>query len=247
MIENNAETNGRAMPDVMVLAAGQGRRMRPLTETVPKPLVPVAGTPLIQRVLAAAAHEGCARFVVNAHYKAAQIEATVADIAAASEDFSFALSHEPDLLDTGGGVKQALPLLRGDPFFVMNADSFWLPGYTTPLGALLESADASDTDMTLLCVRPDNALGLRGEPDFECRSDGRLARSGGEPVHYAGAMLVRRAIIENGPEGPFSLYDLMVRLEKEGRLFGTVLETDWFHIGDVGAIVEAERKLGAPV
>ncbi len=116
-------------PDVMLLAAGLGTRLRPLTETLPKPLVPVAGMPLIERIMANARAEGAKRFVANAHYRADQLIAHFGGL--------LKVSREETLLDTGGGVRQALPMLATDPFFVMNTDAFWPLGSDRPLARML--------------------------------------------------------------------------------------------------------------
>ena len=231
-------------PDVMVLAAGLGRRMLPLTETVPKPLIAVAGRPLIDRVVANAHAEGARRFVVNAHHHAGQIEAHVAALEAALEGTSFALSHEAEaLLNTGGGAKRALPLLNSDPFFAMNADSFWPPGEDRPLSRMIGRFDAAAADMVLLCVHPRNAQGFRRSHDFCLDPRGRITKDTGAPVIYAGVALLSREIVERHGAEIFSLYALIEQSLEDGRLLGVALDARWHHVGDPGALAESEAML----
>src|SRR5215217_4338989 len=135
-------------PDVMLLAAGLGKRMLPITETMPKPLVPVAGVPLIERIMGNARAEGAKRFVANAHYHADQILAHFGGL--------LKVSREDELLGTGGGVKRALPMLYSDPILVMNTDAFWPAGSDAPLARMIAKF-TGDAEMVLLCVHPRDA------------------------------------------------------------------------------------------
>ena len=220
-------------PDVMILAAGLGTRMRPLTNGTPKPLLKVAGTALLDRVAGLARAEGASRIVVNAHHHADQIEAH-AQVA------GYRVSREEKLLDTGGGVKAALPLLEGDPILVMNADSLWLPG-DRPLSRMVEAYDGR---IVLLCVHPFRASGFhRRSHDFCLAPNGEVTNDSGAPVIYAGSALVPRALIEAAPEGPFSLFDLFDAALQRGELRGVALGTDWLHVGDPEALAAAEARL----
>lgn len=231
-------------PDVMVLAAGLGKRMRPLSETTPKPLIAVAGQPLIDRVVAAAHAEGAMRFVVNAHHHADQIRAHVLALEASIAGTRFQLSLEEGApLDTGGGTKRALPLLGTDPFLVMNADSFWPLGRDRPLARMIERFDAERTDMVLLCVHPRDAVGFRRGHDFCLDPRGRITKDVGAPVIYAGVALLTREIFVGITDNMFSLYDLIERSLDDGRLAGIALDAPWFHVGDVQSIAQTEQSL----
>src|SRR5690606_38037855 len=187
--------------DVMLFAAGLGTRMRPLTLATPKPLIAVAGRPLIAHALEAAMREGHRRFVVNMHHHAAQMAAHVDGLRARFPGLTIATSLEKDaLLDTGGGLKKALPLLETDPVLTLNTDTFWRAGEDAPLGRMRE-AYTTGAEMVLLCVAPDRALGFRRGADFMLGEDGALNTIIGRPVIYAGAALIARSLAASGPEG----------------------------------------------
>lgn len=232
-------------PDVLVLAAGYGRRMLPLTDATPKPLLEVAGRPLLDRVVGNAHDEGATRFVVNAHHLAGQIETHLEAMAAAMPGASFALSHEVEApLDTGGGAKRALPLLASDPFFVMNADCFWPQGQDRPLSRMLQRFDAAAAaDMVLLCVHPRNASGFRRSHDFCLDPRGRVTKDTGAPVIYAGVALVARTIVERHAEEVFSLHALIEQSLEAERLQGVALDASWYHVGDPDALAHSEAML----
>lgn len=230
-------------PDMMLLAAGLGTRLRPLTETVPKPLVTVGGTALIDRVIANARAEGFSRFVVNAHYLADLLAAHVEALATSRPECRFRLSREQALLDTGGGVRRALPLLDTDPVLVSNTDAFWPADIDRPLARLLEAFDPARADIAVLCADPNRASGFRRSHDF-CRApDGRITRDRGRPVIYAGVMLIARRALEAMSEGAFSLLVPMQKALAEGRMVGAVLDAPWLHVGDPEALAEAEAAL----
>ncbi len=220
-------------PDVMILAAGLGTRMRPLTDVTPKPLLPLAGTPLLDRVAGLAKAEGATRIVVNAHHHADRVEAH-------AQKAGYLVSREETLLDTGGGVKAALPLLTTDPILVMNSDSLWLGG-DHPLTRMVE---AYDGHIVLLCVHPFRASGFhRRSHDFCLAPNGEVTNDAGAPVIYAGTALIPRALIEVAPEGPFSLFDLFDAALQRGELRGVALGSDWLHVGDPEALAAAEARL----
>lgn len=234
------------VPDVMLLAAGLGTRMRPLTFERPKALVAVAGKALIDHAIDAAIAEGCTRFAVNAHHKADQIAAHVARLHGALPDLSFAVSHEKDrLLDTGGGLRAALPLLETDPVLALNTDTFWLPHIETPIGRMAEVYAAGEADIVLLCVAPENATGFTKGPDFLLAEDGTLSPKLGRPVVYAGAALIGRAIAARGPDTPFSLYAHFSAARERSRLKGVMVAAPWFHVGDPAALARTEQAIGA--
>ena len=228
-------TDTARFPDVMLLAAGLGTRMRPITEDLPKPLVPVAGIPLIERIIHNARAEGARRFVANAHYRADQVLAHFGGL--------LKISREEVLLGTGGGVKRALPMLASDPFFVMNTDAFWPTDADRPLGRMVEVYERGEADIVLLCVHPRNATGFGRSHDFCLAPDGNITLDYGAPVIYAGVALLGRHLFDDTPDGPFSLNRLFERALEAERLKGVVLDAEWFHVGDPEALAEAERRL----
>ncbi|WP_297111577.1 nucleotidyltransferase family protein [uncultured Devosia sp.] len=223
-------------PDVMLLAAGLGTRLRPITETLPKPLVPVAGVPLIERIMANARAEGASRFVANAHYRADQLLAHFGGL--------LKVNREEVLLDTGGGVKAALPMLHSDPFLVMNTDAFWPLGSDAPL-ARMQQRYREDADIVLLCVQPGRASGFTRSHDFCLDPMGRITLDYGAPVIYGGVALMGRALFAETPDGPFSLNLLFERALERETLKGVVLDAPWFHVGDAAGLAAAERALAA--
>lgn len=236
------------LPDVMLLAAGLGTRMRPLTFEKPKALIEVAGKPLIDHAIDAALAEGCTRFVVNAHHKAEMIDAHFNRLSGALPDLSFAVSYEKErLLDTGGGLRKALGLLETDPVLALNTDTFWLAGSDTPIARMQECYGAGGADIVLLCVAPDRASGFRKGADYLLDADGRISRTQGRPMVYAGAALISRALAASGPDLPFSLYRHFETAREAGRLRGVEIAAPWFHVGDSQALERTEQDIGALV
>lgn len=227
--------NTARFPDVMLLAAGLGTRLRPITETLPKPLVSVGGVPLIERIMDNARAEGAKRFVANAHYRADQLLAHFGGL--------LKVSREETLLGTGGGVKQALPMLYSDPIFVMNTDAFWPLGGDQPLGRMLARYQGAE-DIVLLCVQPARATGFSRSHDFCLDPMGRVTQDYGAPVIYAGVALLSPQLFVGTPDGPFSLTDLFETALERETLKGVVLDAPWFHVGDPDALAETERQLG---
>jgi MurNAc alpha-1-phosphate uridylyltransferase len=229
----------------MVLAAGFGQRMRPLTDNMPKPLVKVAGKALLDHVLDRLADAGVARAVVNVHYLAEQIERHVA----ARNVPRVTISDERGvLLDTGGGVVKALPLLGDAPFFHINSDTIWIDGVTPNLTRLAESFDPATMDALLLLAPGAGSIGYAGRGDFLMASDGRLrARPERDiaPFVYAGAAILAPRLFDGAPQGAFSLTRLFARAIEAGRLHGLRLEGLWMHVGTPEAIAEAEQAIAA--
>jgi len=229
----------------MILAAGLGTRMRPLTLTRPKPLIEVAAQPLIEHSLDRLAEAGIERCVVNMHYLADQVEAWAGERTGLPE---IVLSDERDaLLDTGGGVVKALPLLGRDAFFVLNSDSFWTDAGSSNLVRMRQTWDASRMDCLLLLAPMASAVGFAGPGDFFLDDDGRLERRGqreAAPYAYAGCYLVAPALFEGAPTGAFSMNLLWDRALKARRLFGLALNGLWLHVGTPDAIGLAEAALG---
>jgi N-acetyl-alpha-D-muramate 1-phosphate uridylyltransferase len=232
------------MTRAMLLAAGQGVRMRPLTLTRPKPLIEVKGKPLIDYAHDKLGQVGCENAVVNVHYLADQIE----DWARRKSAPSLVISDErSELLDTGGGIVKALPLLGSDPFFVLNCDSFWIDRKKPALSGLLKSWDDARMDCLLLLAPVECTVGYDGRGDFFIDETGRLSRRSGDTpgLIYIGGYLVHPRIFSAAPAGKFSMNLLWNKAITEGRLYGLVHESTWFHVGTPDAIGEAEQHLGA--
>ncbi len=227
----------------MVLAAGLGQRMRPITLTRPKPLVEVAGRTLIDYGFDRLRQAGVERAVVNVHYLADQIEAWAAAQASPRIDIS---DERTELLDTGGGVAHALPLLGHEPFFVINSDSFWIDRGEPALERLRAAWDDEKMDcLLLLCPLP-QTVGYDGNGDFVRDASGRLARKAkaeGEPLAYIGAYLASPRLLAGAPAGKFSMNLLWDRAIAAGRLFGVPHLGRWLHVGTPDAIALAESAL----
>jgi MurNAc alpha-1-phosphate uridylyltransferase len=227
----------------MVLAAGLGTRMRPLTDHRPKPLVEVAGKALLDHVLDKVAAEGVARAVVNVHYLADQIERHVATRVRPK----IVISDERGMiLGTGGGVARALARIGAEPFFHLNADTLWIDGPRSNLSRLAEAFDPARMDCLLLLAPTVGSIGYAGPGDFGMDGDGRLTRreaSGRAPYVFAGAAILAPALFANAPEGEFALTVLFDRAAAAGRLFGLPLDGVWMHVGTVEAISRAEAAI----
>ncbi len=228
----------------MVLAAGLGTRMRPLTLDRPKPLIEVAGRSLLDRGVDMLQRSGVTHMVVNKHYLPDQIEAWAGN----RHDLEIAVQDETGLLlDTGGGVAQALPHLGCEPFFVLNSDSFWIDGPTPALKRMTTLWDDTRMDCLLLLSGKSRAIGFDGPGDFEMDTSGLLSRRDGDtaPLVYAGAYLVHPRIFADAPDGAFSMNVLWNRLIANGRLSGMEHDSWWLHVGTPKAIAEAEDRLAA--
>jgi MurNAc alpha-1-phosphate uridylyltransferase len=227
----------------MVLAAGLGRRMRPLTDTLPKPLVPVAGRTLIDRVLDRLQEAGVPRVVVNLHYFRETLEKHLHARQAPSLD----LSPENDLLETGGGVRLALPKLGAAPFFVANADVLWLDGATPALRRLARAWNDGEMDALLLLQSATTAIGYEGFGDYFCDPAGRLRRRRRNteiaPFIFAGVQILHPRLFKDAPAGPFSLNVLYDKAEEAGRLWGMRHDGLWFHVGTPEGLAETESWL----
>ncbi|MAW88538.1 MAG: mannose-1-phosphate guanylyltransferase [Phyllobacteriaceae bacterium] len=230
-------------PDTaFVLAAGLGTRMRPLTDTTPKPLIEIAGRSLLDRGLDVLAAAGVTRAVVNAHWLGEQIIAH----APTRRDIAITVSDErAELLDSAGGIVKALPLLGKDPFFILNADTFWLDGAVPALPSMAKAWDDATMDMILLLADPAHATGHTGGTDFLADPAGRLSRARGSAggYIYAGAALIHPRVFSNAPAGPHSLNLHFDRLIGEGRLFGHVMDGQWITVGTPDAIAPAEEAI----
>jgi len=227
----------------MVLAAGIGIRMRPLTDRMPKPLVRVGGRALIDHVLDRLADAGIERAIVNVHHFADQIERHLDG----RQRPPVAISDERErLLDTGGGIVKSLAALGDDPFFVVNADTIWIEGVRPNLERLAAAFDPATMDGLLLLAPTATSIGYEGRGDFALAADGRLQRRGEReivPFVYAGAGILAPSLFDNAPAAPFSVTRLFDRAEAQGRLHGLRLEGLWMHVGTPAAIAEAEAAI----
>ena len=233
---------GLASDTAMVLAAGLGTRMRPLTNDRPKPLVEVAGKPLIDHALDRLAEAGVANAVVNVHHFGDAVESHLRSRTVPA----VAISDERDqLLETGGGLIRAERLLP-DPFFCVNSDNIWLDGPVTAFHELSACWDAGKMDALLLPVPHARASNFRGKGDFHMDGTGRLTRRSGDetaPFVFTGVQLIAKRLLREAPEGPFSTNLLWSRAIDEGRLFGAAFAGQWFEVGDPGAIAPTEAAL----
>lgn len=231
-----------ASDTAMVMAAGLGKRMRPLTTTRPKPMVKVAGKPLIDHALDRLAEAGVANAVVNVHYLPDALEAHVLARAAPRCVIS---DEREQLLETGGGMVRARPLLP-DPFFCVNSDNLWLDGPVNAFRQLSDAWDAGVMDALLLLVPHTGASNFQGKGDFHLDPLGRISRrrSGRiAPFIYTGIQIVSHRLLRDPPEGPFSTNVLWSRAIEEERLFGTTFSGQWFEVGSPEAIAPTEAAL----
>lgn len=211
----------------MILAAGLGMRMRPLTNTCPKPLLVVAGKTMLERCFDHVKDAQISKIVVNSHYLAPLIEQAVRALIPAAQ-----ISYEEERLETGGGVKKALPLLGKKPFFVLNGDSVWTGSES--LYAMNSIWMDDKMDALLLLVPREKAFGYGGKGDFFLKEDGSLTRRGhasSAPFVYSGIQLLNPRLFQKAPSGPFSINLMWDQALQEKRLYGLMHQGDWFHIG----------------
>jgi MurNAc alpha-1-phosphate uridylyltransferase len=233
------------MPNTaMIMAAGKGTRMMPLTASKPKPLIEVAGTTLLDHVLDLLRDAGITRIVVNVHYLADQIEA---HLAAQATDFHVTISNERALLrDTGGGLVQALPLIPDDPFFCINADNWFADTEVHALHRMAAAWDSERMDVLMLVVPFDRAGNTQGHGDFDLDAQGRLSRDGpvrARPFVWTGIQMLAKRVVCDPPADVFStnlFWDRAIALQ---RCYGLVHDGDWFDVGYPAAIGMTEAKL----
>jgi len=227
----------------MVFAAGLGRRMRPITDTTPKPLVEVAGRALIDHCLDRFAENGVARAVVNVHWLADRIEAHLAR----RKTPRIVISDERgQLLDQGGAVKRALPLIGAAPFFLCNTDAFWIEGPRSNLRRLAEAFDAQTMDAILMVAASAGAVGVDWPGDFTMDREGRLtAREPRRvaPFVYTGVGIIKPQLFDGVAEDVLRLAPFFYRAAEKGRLYGLRLDGLWLHVGRPESVAEAERAI----
>jgi N-acetyl-alpha-D-muramate 1-phosphate uridylyltransferase len=228
----------------MIMAAGLGTRMRPLTNDRPKPMVIVAGKPLIDHAIDRLVAAGVNTIVVNVHYRA---ELLKEHLRRRSDGVKIHISEETDeLLGTGGGVVKAMHYFEQKPFFIHNSDSIWIEGFGHALDRMIALWNADEMDALLLMASLVSTIGYEGAGDFMMGPDGRLARvpeARVSPFAFPGVQIVHPRLFENPPKGPFSTNVVWDRSIAKGRLFGIRLDGMWMHIGTAEALAEAEAFL----
>jgi len=229
----------------MIMGAGLGTRMRPLTDDRPKPLVTVAARALIDHAIDRLAAAGVDNIVVNVHYRAAMLRAHLDR----RRDVAIHYSDETErLLDTGGGVVKAMPHFNGEPFFVLNSDSIWVEHGAPALQTMQARWDAANMDGLLLLADMKTAMGYEGKGDFVRGAGGHVLRAkggGGTPYAYPGVQIVHPRLFAGAPDGPFSTNLMWDRAIAAHRLHGTLLDGVWIHVGTPEARDEAEHYLAA--
>jgi MurNAc alpha-1-phosphate uridylyltransferase len=227
----------------MVLAAGLGTRLRPVTDTIPKPLVEINGRSLLDHAIDHLELAGVERVVVNVHYKAAMVTAQLAR----RDHPHIEISGEAELFDTGGGVKHALPMLD-NTFFVVNGDVFWLDGEDHALRRLAGAFDPDHTDAILLLQQTATAVGYEGRGDYFLDLSGTPHHRGGHevaPYLFAGIQLLHRRLFDGVPDRIFSLVRLYHRAEQAGRLRAIVHDGEWYHIGTPQGLAATRERLSS--
>ena len=227
----------------MLMAAGMGQRMRPLTDTIPKPLVPVLGRPLIDHALDRLVEAGVSRAVVNLHYRGDQLRAHLQN----RHDIEIVFSDETaQLMDTGGGVFKALPLLGDQPFISQNTDSIWVEGMGSTFARLADAFDPERMDSILLLASTVTSLGYWGRGDFVMDEEGRIARRDEQrvaPFVWTGVQICHPRLFKDCPTGPFSTNVVLNRAIESGRLYGLRHDGIWMHVGCPDGLKAAEDFL----
>ena len=239
-----AEVPAEVPHTAMIMAAGLGKRMRPLTATRPKPLIEVNGKALLDHVLEKLRLAGVKRVVVNVHYLADALEA---HLQTRNHGLEVIISDERDLLlETGGGLVRAAPLIDSDPFLALNSDNLWIDGPADTLKLLASHWDGSKMDALLLLVPQARALNHNGMGDFHMDPTGRIRRrekSHVAPFVFTGIQIVSKRLLRDAPDGPFSTNILWDRAIEEGRCFGAVHQGLWFDVGTPQSIQLTEMVL----
>ena len=233
----------RTPKSAMILAAGLGVRMRPITYETPKPLIKIGEKSLIQFNLEALVKAGTTNVVVNIHYLPLKMTEFLKNFRLLNIKIS---NEESELLDSGGGIKNALHLLGNSPFFILNADSYWIDGAAPNLDRLSNAWDPGRMDILLLLAAGTQITGYTGYGDFMMNSNGELTRRPKKvvaPFVYAGVALINSQIFNQTPNGAFSLNLLFDQAIKKRRLYGLRLDGDWYHVGTPDAISDAEQKM----
>ena len=226
----------------MVMAAGYGKRLRPLTDMVPKPMVKVLGRPMIDVVLNRLVAAGVERVVINLHH----LGHVICEHLKGRTDLEILYSEEPEILETGGGIKTALPLLGTDPFFVVNAKIIWLNGKEDALFRLANAWDDARMDSLLLLHPTVTAIGYGGPGDFLMDQEGRLTRRPEwevAPFLYSGITICHPRLFKDSPDGAYSVNILWDRAIESGRLYGIRHDGEWYHVSTPQQLGDVEREL----
>ncbi|AEI37092.1 MAG: nucleotidyltransferase family protein [Zymomonas mobilis subsp. pomaceae] len=236
-VVNEAQNPQTLIKTAIILAAGFGKRMRPLTATRPKPLVEVGGKPLIDHALSHLKESGIKHVIVNTHYMSDQLEAHLAHSA---KDFDLQISREKEQpLETGGGIKQALPLVKEDLFLVISSDNFWLDGTANSIDLLTRHWDDNLMDALLLLVPLSHACCYSGQGDFHMNGTGQIkSRVEGRvaPFVFSGIQLMSKRFLDNTPDGPFRSKLIRDQAIARGRLYGLVHDGVWFDVSTPKAV-----------
>ena len=239
-----SRAGGAVLETAMVLGAGLGTRMAPASGKLPKPLVPLQGRALIDHVLDRLAAAGCKRAIVNLHHKADLLEQHLKGRRAPAIELS---DERAALLDTGGGVKKALPRLGAGPFLIHNSDSVWIEGVGSNLAQLVAGWDDARMDCLMLLALASASYGYQGRGDFAFESDGRIRRKHAEqeivPFAFTGVSIAHPRLFEGAPDGAFSLNVLWDRAIAAGRAYGIRMGGIWMHVGTPEALAQAEAAL----
>ena len=239
-----AEVPAKVPHTAMIMAAGLGKRMRPLTATRPKPLIEVNGKALLDHVLEKLRASGVGKVVVNVHYLADALEA---HLASRDHGLEVVISDERNqLLETGGGLIKALPLIDSDPFLALNSDNLWIDGPADTIKLLSSQWDDAKMDALLLLVPQARALNNKGMGDFHMDREGRLRRrerSHVAPFVFTGIQMASKRLLRDAPDGPFSTNILWDRAIEEGRAFGAVHQGLWFDVGTPQSIPMTEAAI----
>lgn len=227
----------------IIMGAGKGTRMAPLTDRMPKPLVPFMGRPLIDHALDRLVAAGIEEVIVNLHYMADMLEAHLK----ARRDVKIIFSDERDLLlETGGGVKKARPLLGDDPLITFNADSVWIEDREPILSRMMRAWDPERMDALLMIASATNTIGEVRRGDFTMDAVGRLTRrepAAVAPFMYAGVQIIDPTLFDKGPDGPFSTNLIWDQIRERDRLFGLRMDATWMHVGTPEDLADAESFL----
>ncbi len=225
----------------MILAAGFGTRMAPLTDTTPKPLVKLAGQALIDWTMDRLGQAGVKNFVINTHYLAEQMQDHFKDRA------DVTLRYEPVIQETGGGVRDALPVLGDNPFFVTSSDVVWFDGISPAANRMLAAWDGRRMDALLLLVPVVNTYGYDGPGDYYLTPEGELshrAQRVAAPYVFAGLQILKPSLFADVQrDGPFPLRDIYLKTEAAGRLAAIVHDGEWFHVGTAATLSEVEEVI----
>ncbi len=224
----------------MILGAGFGTRMAPLTDAMPKPLVPLCGKPLIDWPIDRLAAAGVTRFVINTHYLPDQM------VAHFKHRDDVILNFEPEIQETGGGVRDALAQIGPDPFFVTSSDAIWFDGIEPAVQRMLDAWDPKKMDALLLLVSVPGSYGYDGPGDYYLGPDQRAEHRGDRmvaPYLFGGLQILKPFLFDDAPDGPFPLRTIYNKVQETERLFGITHDGEWYHVGTPESLKEVEEVI----